>query len=217
MLWMSGTRTAAVSVMQKDGSLAIYGAGAKADWASHTSGNPGSLLRVQDDGNVVIYRTDSTPLWATNTVIPAGPTAQGNTMRPGEVLYPGQSIHSSNGNYTLILQPDGNLVLYSASGVALWSSKTDGRPVAVTTMQADGNLVLYESGPKGDLATHTSQNPRSHLIVQDDGNVVIYRADGSAIWATNTVQPVTNPTAPLSFAYYRIVTFAGKVLNCCSC
>jgi hypothetical protein len=34
-------------------------------WASNTDGNPGARLVVQDDGNVVIYRTDGIARWAT--------------------------------------------------------------------------------------------------------------------------------------------------------
>lgn len=39
-------------------------------WGSGTDNNPGSHLLVQDDANVVIYRPDGTPTWATNTVQP---------------------------------------------------------------------------------------------------------------------------------------------------
>jgi len=41
-----------------------------AEPASNTDGNPGSRLLVQNDGDVVIYRADGTPVWATKTVQP---------------------------------------------------------------------------------------------------------------------------------------------------
>ncbi len=99
---------------------------------------------MQNDGNVVVYRPDNTAIWATNTWVPTGPTAQGDQMQPGQVLNPGQSINSADGRFTFIYQNDGNLVLYR-SGVALWASGTNGRGVGVCIMQADGNLVLYVS------------------------------------------------------------------------
>ena len=43
----------------------------------------------------------------------------------------------------LSLQTDGNLVLYSRSGRALWSSGTGGRGASDLVMRNDGNLVLY--------------------------------------------------------------------------
>jgi hypothetical protein len=58
--------------------------------------------------------------WAANddnyVVVTAGTTAliQSDTglLRPGHALRPGQSIRSKNGQYRLIQQNDGNLVLY---------------------------------------------------------------------------------------------------------
>jgi hypothetical protein len=109
-------------------------------------------------------------------------------MQPGEVLFPGQSISSANGRYTLVYQGDGNLVLYGPGG-ALWASNTNGQPVGVAIMQGDGNLVIYGPGGTVVWASNTDGNPGARLVVQDDGNVVIYRTDGTAAWATNTVQP----------------------------
>ncbi len=142
---------------------------------------------MQNDGNVVVYRPDNTAIWATNTWVPTGPTAQADQMQPGQVLNPGQGITSADGRFNFVYQNDGNLVLYR-SGAPLWASSTNGRGVGVCIMQTDGNLVLYTPGGHALWASGTSGSPGSHLIAQNDGNVVIYRPDGHAIWATNTVQ-----------------------------
>ena len=42
----------------------------------------------------------------------------------GEKLERGQSLTSRNGAYTLTLQDDGNLVVYSPAGTPLWASNT---------------------------------------------------------------------------------------------
>jgi len=136
---------------------------------------------------VVIYRSNNTDSWATNTVVPTGPPATGSTMTAGQVLDPGQSIKSASGLFEFIQQTDGNLVLYDLSrGVALWASGKNGEPVAVCMMQGDGNLVQYAAGPNAAWASNTSGNPGAYLVVQNDGNVVIYRTNGTAAWATNT-------------------------------
>jgi hypothetical protein len=120
-------------------------------------------------------------------VLPRGPTAQGDHMQPGEVLNPGQSISSANGQYSFIYQSDGNLVLYRESDRhPLWTPNTDGR-VGVCIMQDDGNLVVYD--PTLSWASGISGHPGSHLVVQNDGNVVIYQPNGAPLWATNTSQP----------------------------
>jgi hypothetical protein len=36
-------------------------------WQTNTSGNPGSLLVLQDDGNLVVYSPGSTALWNSGT------------------------------------------------------------------------------------------------------------------------------------------------------
>jgi hypothetical protein len=185
--WASGTDGTApgVCIMQTDGNLVIYAPGSQPIWSSDTSHDPGSRLVVQDDGNVVIYRPDRTPVWATNTSVPTGPVAQGDDVQPGEVLNPGGSISSANGQYLFTYQTDGNLVLYRG-GAPLWASGTDGTATGVCIMQDDGNLVIYALGDHYVWDSATQNNPGSRLVVQDDGNVVIYRPDGTPIWATNT-------------------------------
>ena len=117
--------------------------------------------------------------------VPTGPPAQGDVIRPGEVLNPGQSISSRSGRYRFVYQSDGNLVLYDGNA-ALWASHTRGRPLGVVIMQGDGNLVIYTRGGKPIWQSNTWRDAGSRLVVQDDGNVVIYRPDGRPVWATNT-------------------------------
>jgi hypothetical protein len=109
-----------------------------------------------------------------------------NGLAPGEALYEGDSLTSNNGVHTLVLQEDGNLVLYIQGGShALWASGTDGRAVSQCIMQADGNPVIY-GYPNAIWASNTWGHPGASLVVQDDGNVVIYSTEGHALWATNT-------------------------------
>jgi hypothetical protein len=42
------------------------------------------------------------------------------------------------------MQHDGNLVIYSAAGYAIWSSGTVGYPGARLAVQSDSNLVIYD-------------------------------------------------------------------------
>jgi len=194
-LWSSGTngRSVGICIMQGDGNLVIYGPDGEYIWDTSTDGSVNSRLVVQDDGNIVIYKPDGTPIWASYTVqqnLPSGPTAQGDVMRPGEVLYPNQSINSSNGRYTLVYQGDGNLVLYknyrNGNRKWLWDSSTDGRPAGVCIMQGDGNLVIYGLDGEYIWDTSTDGNANSLLILQDDGNVTIRKLGNAIIWETNT-------------------------------
>jgi predicted heme/steroid binding protein len=194
-LWSSNThgKPAWVCIMQGDGNLVIYDIDGNPLWSSGTHGNPGSRFVMQDDGNGVIYRANGSASWATNTVqrnVPNGPTANGADMQPGEVLRPGNSIRSPNGNYLWIFQGDGNLVLYktfaTAPNAPLWASDTHGKPAWVCIMQGDGNLVIYDIDGNPLWSSGTHGNPGSRFVMQDDGNGVIYRPDDAPLWATRT-------------------------------
>jgi hypothetical protein len=94
-------------------------------------------LRVQPDGNLVIYRITSsvTPIWATMT----------NQYR---------DVWLGN-------QDDGNLVLYAPGPRPLWATGTNGRGPSALFMQNDGNLVLRATGNVPTWASNTwsSQRP----------------------------------------------------------
>jgi hypothetical protein len=126
-------------------------------------------------------------------------------LLPGQALAPGQSIVSANGNYTFVLQDDGNVVLYRQdTGAALWASDTQGTSPETLAMQEDGNLVLYgyppwTGGPgarEALWASGTDGNPGAWLVIQDDGNAVVYTQ--AAVWASDTQQGDwgSNPVPP---------------------
>ncbi len=94
------------------------------------------------------------------------------------------SVTSLDGRFRLVLQSDGNLVLYRVGGAVLWAINPGVHAVTKAIMQGDGNFVVY--GPEGPYwASNTAPNPGSFLIVQDDGNVVIY-GPGGPLWSTGT-------------------------------
>jgi lysophospholipase L1-like esterase len=96
-----------------------------------------------------------------------------------------QFLRSGDGRYRLVMQHDGNLVLYGPSTRALWASNTVGSNADHLRMQGDGNLVIYGPGDRPVWSSNTAGHPNSFLTVQNDGNVVIY-SNGQAIWSTGT-------------------------------
>ena len=98
---------------------------------------------MQTDGNLVLYKRHIAPegvLWASNT---CGIDAKG-----------------------AFLQPDGNFVIYDASGTARWSSGTCGHPVACLAVQDDGNVVIYRSDGNAIWATNTMQTVTTWFAMQ---------------------------------------------------
>ena len=118
-----------------------------------------------------------------------------NTLMPDQTLSPDQEIASNNGKVTVVMQGDGNFVLYENMPNGrrpLWSSDTWNVPGSAgsrVVMQADGNLVVYTSTNKPIWSSDTWNKPGSHgsrAVLQDDGNFVIYTAANEPIWASNT-------------------------------
>ncbi|HEY6459836.1 MAG TPA: hypothetical protein VIY73_06780, partial [Polyangiaceae bacterium] len=108
------------------------------------------------------------------------------TLYPGMQLTTGQQLDSCDGRFDLVLQGDGNLVLYE-SGTPLWSSNTAGTAASVATMQDDGNFVLYESGGVALWSSGTGGTGcGTYVTVQNDGNLVAYGTGGTPLWASNT-------------------------------
>ncbi len=107
-------------------------------------------------------------------------------LTSGQRLTPNQSLTSNDGRFTLIMQGDGNLVLYGPGGRYRWDTGTWGKQIEQAVLQSDGDFGLYAPGGAAVWESKTNGNLGAFLVVQDDGNLVIYRADGSAAWASNT-------------------------------
>jgi hypothetical protein len=110
----------------------------------------------------------------------------------------GDNLFSGTRAFQLIMQTDGNLVLYGIDDSSLpadvtkgtyseiiWASGTNGLGGNTCKMQDDGNLVIYK-GSKAIWESATEGNSGAFLRCQDDGNLVVYGSDGIALWNSNT-------------------------------
>jgi subtilisin family serine protease len=94
----NGTYT--LYLQEFDGNLVLYKNGNQALWA--IGSRPDSWFTAQTDGNLVAYKSEGGAAWASNT--------------------------SGRGAGNLVLQDDGNLVLYRVSDhTVIWATNTNGR------------------------------------------------------------------------------------------
>lgn len=167
MLWMIGIANAAIlhpdQVIYKGQSL--------------SSDDGRYRLVMQDDGNLVYYRTsDWSARWSTST--------------------------RNRGGQLAVMQRDGNFVVYDQSWNALWISTTQGRPGAYIAAQDDGNLVIYQNGrPFWDIGVDISvEEPRlqadvvgrsmeNNMPYASLGHIGLYDGQGGVYEVLNDGQP----------------------------
>jgi len=138
-----------------------------------------------------------------------------NSPEPQKLLSPVQQfIVSPNGKFRLIMQSDGNLVLFKTRHYHwIWGTHTSHyRNYAPFkfVVQEDGNMVLYDKDGKSRWDSKTQQEPKEveveekkkgdkkkekttkkvpwkvELTLQDDGNLVLYREDKKVLWSSKT-------------------------------
>ena len=241
-----GTKRGSFCVMREDGNFLVCDEDGRSCFETGTLGHPGSFMRLQTDGNVVIYTRGLKVVWRSNTAArtsgpakhPARPVqprpaavpsdnmracALSKDLRAGMRLRAGDSLFSPLAGFRLILQDDGNLVLYviddrripldAACAVfhspevwgiyetAIWSTATDafsdsGRAGAYCIMKDDGNFVVSDEDGNACFQTGTKGNPGAFLRCQDDGNLVIYTRENKAIWQSKTYARIDDVPSP---------------------
>jgi hypothetical protein len=118
-----------------------------------------------------------------------------DSLSPNQQLNVYGELVSNSRLFNLIMQNDGNLVLYRTQfDLPLWASNTKGLAVDQVIMQSDGNLVAYSSAGVAYWATGTVGHPGSSVVLQDDGNLVVKDDANNAQWASNTVQDLSATT-----------------------
>ncbi|OAL44681.1 HET-domain-containing protein [Pyrenochaeta sp. DS3sAY3a] len=159
--------------MEQSGSLAIYTADRQLIWTTNTSqwATQWTRIKVQDDGNAVIY-SDRNAIWASHTCDGKLPESieHGQSLFPGEMLVsrnnkyrlvmqedrnlvvrsPFKVIWTSKtaGQMDIkhvIMQMDGNLVMYNDISRAVWASQTSRSKQTKTRlhMRNDGDLAIF--------------------------------------------------------------------------
>jgi RHS repeat-associated protein len=213
--WWAGTsgHPGAYAIMQGDGNLCVNSATNTFLWCSGTGGTYAERVNMEDDGRIIIYKSvwnSGTPQQFNVTTMAHPGCDVGNSgLGWTGILGSGSCLVSPNGRFELLMQSDGNLVIYDRSvtpNAALWSSGTATSPAdpgyAMRTLysyDALGNLLRVEQhgdttdSTKWRIRTFTydslsrlltANNPESGLISYT------YDNDGELL---QKVSPAPNP------------------------
>jgi hypothetical protein len=180
---------------------------------SATDANWGAAIQQSNPADPWLsFWTVSAPAYGsycTGLISSASPIASSaSVLGTNGSLGEGQSIVSPNQRAQLVMQIDGNLVLYTRSSTsspwsAIWSTATshpaNGAGPFHLVMQADGNLVIYNAASaavwsSGSCIT-SATTPAPYLVMQNDGNLVAYDNNATPIWSYGggAVRPIAQP------------------------
>lgn len=105
------------------------------------------------------------------------------------IVYPPWTIATpvTTAKARLVLEPDGNLVVYDEKNTSRWESNTARQGGVRLAFEEDGNLVIYNKTDQRVWRSRTvGGNADSRFHIQEDGNVAIYAGDGTLLWQTGT-------------------------------
>lgn len=110
-----------------------------------TSPNGEYTLAMLTNGTLSWFDGPANSLWASTQSATAPAGSQG----------PGSIVAGSR----LVMQEDGNLVVYTPQGVPIFATGTNGNPGAYLALQSDGNLVVYSGAGQALWASNTYKGP----------------------------------------------------------
>ncbi|KAJ3011497.1 UNVERIFIED_CONTAM: hypothetical protein HDU68_001645 [Siphonaria sp. JEL0065] len=122
-------------------------------------------------------------------------------LKPSQVIAGCWRLTSPSGQNSLLLQPDGNAVIYSVwyntvcnTGLgcvtATWNAGTNGKSPQSIQL-AVGRFFVSTSGTAGYNGVVWDANKQGSsintlLCIQNDGNMVVYDSGNAVVWAANT-------------------------------
>jgi hypothetical protein len=151
-------------LVQDDGNVVIYRPDGTPIWATNTVLGPTGRLAQGDDMQPSEVLDLDTALTSANGKYTLRFQGDGNlvlaTTSPDKYLWD-RGTDGRQGE-TLVMQTDGNLVVYTLAGAPIWASNTAGNPGSQLLVQDDGNVVIYRpeppSGQSAVWETATNQN-----------------------------------------------------------
>jgi hypothetical protein len=124
--------------------------------------------------------------------------------------------------YQLIMQNDGNLVLYSINdnqeSTPVWATGTNGTDASYAIMQTDGNLVLYNPSGQALWASSTKLNYQLssgiQLVVAPSGQVLFAQGNNEGVHGLDFLyDPYPSPNEGVELPYIPLLSPNQKLTN----
>lgn len=120
-----------------------------------------------------------TPTVTQSPVAVVTPTAFKNQLTGGNSLLPGMSLESRNQAYRLVVEKDGNCVVYRANGDSSWETGTGGKDCRLVLERT--GLLQVENAEQRSLwhSSYEGMIGSYRLSLQDDGDLIVEQQRGS--------------------------------------
>jgi hypothetical protein len=126
----------------------------------------------------------------TTLAITATAASASSTLPANAVLHPGESLTSPDGRFNLVMQSDGNLVEYQGQSVLWNTATYNHPGAFLVMQGDGNAVVYGPSGGAlWNSRTGGHASAAYHLELQGDANLVVYPPAGPAVWA-NYAKPV---------------------------
>jgi hypothetical protein len=195
-IWSSNTRGNHSGpfklVLSNTGNLVLLDKNRTVVWQTNSAGKPNKnyFAFISDKGNLVIYRNEYEAVWDSRGKVQSYKAKiSPSFLTEGTFLKSNFSLYSENKKFTLDLNSNGNLVIYSYpinyyipdGRVQIWSSNTTNKGTTPYkfTLRGNGNLVLTDKYGKVIWSTGTRSNVHKNYIakLQDNGLLTIFQGN----------------------------------------
>ena len=141
--------------------------------------NPSELPSCNDSDLPIKSVADNTPVFT-------GYSSSKYDVKDEQLSF-NQTI-AKNGTFSLVMQPDGNLVEYNIF-TPIWSTGSSGLYGSYATLQSNGNFVLYSFNGFKIWETKTSGNPDDYLTITNEGYINIEKKVPGGVSVLFTTEP----------------------------
>lgn len=195
LIWATNTpdSDATVFTFKKNGKLVLRNDDKETVWSSHcqlgkqVADRDHLRVKLTNYGSLVASNGDDQVFWCSNTSNKLKTKFFfAHQIHENTTLFQGQVLMSKNMARRLIVQNDGNLVIYDSRDTALWNSETNGQGEAPykLRMQDDGNMVLYDAEDSVIWTSGTDNQGEGcrKAKLSNDGKFKIVDSEGTELW-----------------------------------
>jgi len=174
LIWTAATygNPGAYAIMQSNGNFSIVSATGQTLWSSGTQGSGAVKAVLENDGSLALKTQDNQTVWTSRSELSMGMRLTANN----------QPLLSPQGQMSLRVQADGNLVLAGPGNGLIWAAATYGNPGAYAIMQSNGNFSMVSAAGQTLWTSGTQGSGAVKAVLENNGRLTLKTKDNQTVW-----------------------------------